>query len=40
MNKGAHVGLFVDYLGLPVPIGHCPDIGAYEHKGGGNAMFF
>jgi len=35
INRGAHVGLFVDYLGLPVPIGHCPDIGAYEHKNGG-----
>ena len=35
INRGAHVGLFVDFLGLPVPIGHCPDIGAYEHKNGG-----
>jgi len=35
INRGAHVGLFVNFLGLPVPIGHQPDIGAYEHKNGG-----
>jgi len=35
INKGAHVGLFTDYLGNPVPIGHTPDIGVYEHKNGG-----
>ena len=36
INKGAHVGLFLDYTGtMPVPIGHQPDIGAYEHKNGG-----
>ena len=37
INRGAHVGLFLDYrgTGYPVPIGHRPDIGAYEHKNGG-----
>ncbi len=35
INKGAHVGLFTDYAGNVVPIGHLPDIGAYEHKNGG-----
>ena len=37
INRGAHVGLFTDYrgTGYPVPIGHRPDIGAYEHKNGG-----
>jgi len=35
INRGTFVGLILDYLGLPVPIGHRPDIGAYEHKNGG-----
>jgi len=35
INRGTFVGLLLDYLGLPVPIGHRPDIGAYEHKNGG-----
>jgi len=35
INRGIFVGLLLDYLGLPVPIGHRPDIGAYEHKNGG-----
>ena len=39
MNMGVHLGLFLDYAGLPVPIGHRPDIGAYEHKDGSNAVF-
>ena len=39
INRGAHVGLYLDYLGLPVPIGHRPDIGAYEHKNGSNAIW-
>lgn len=40
IDAGAHVGLFLDYAEHPVPMGHQPDIGAYEHKGGSNALFF
>ena len=39
INFGISVGLYLDYLGLPVPIGHRPDIGAYEHKNGSNAIW-
>ena len=39
INRGISVGLYLDYLGLPVPIGHRPDIGAYEHKNGSNAIW-
>ena len=40
MNAGAHVALATDYTGTAhVPTGHAPDMGAYEHKGGGNSTF-
>lgn len=41
INRGVDVVLSTDYLEIAkVPTGHRPDIGAYEHKDGSNAIFF
>jgi len=36
INRGTHVYKYLDIIDNPVPIGHSPDIGAYESKHGAN----